>query len=68
MDPKYRIRSIGQPPGLDITFSISKTELKGIMRDAIWHSVVASSKIEGIDISDMPKPSVNTIPDSMLVI
>jgi hypothetical protein len=66
--PQHIIKANGPPGNSMIEVILNREELKGIMRDSIWNSVVASCEIEGIDVSDVPRPSADTIPESLLSI
>lgn len=65
-EPSYIVRVVSPFPEKRISVAFSKEELQKMMRDALWNGVVASSAIEGIDLSHVPPPSHKTIPDSLL--
>jgi len=50
----------------ELKLSLSESELRKIMRDALWGSVGASSAIEGEDFSMVRPPDASTIPVSLL--
>jgi hypothetical protein len=52
--------------GREHTFHFSAETLQRMWRDSLWTSVVTSSDMEGVNLSDLPPPHPDTIPVNLL--